>query len=524
MKRRILFLGILCLLVLGCVHTTCTVNAKKTEKTSETTKTKQKKKNGWVISGKKYKYKIKGEYVKNKIIKIKKKYYYFNKKGICKTGWIRYKNHKYFFDKKKRYAYTGKTIVGSVYYIFKSNGQMIEEKGLYSYKSKYYYIGDKGSLKTGWILVDDSYRFFSLENGKMYTGKKIIDNETYYFNDDGTPYHGVYKAGSYKYFCNSRGQLLKSTLIDYDGKTYWADEKGHFVTGLYTISGEKYYFDENCEMVTGFLRLGKNILFFNNQGVLSINQRITIDGSVYHSDERGYIRRNCWYGDKFLDYSGKENESSVSYSENDESNLNNDLLDSLGLENCTKVMVVAHPDDECLWGGGHLSEGGYFVLCITNGGNSIRNKEFYNAIKESGNVGFMLTYPDTIGGVRSDWSKEANQIACDLDVLFKYKKWGQVVTHNPSGEYGHIQHRMCSSIVSQVYYKNYWSDNLCYFGIHYSKAQLSGVANRLERLPDAALEKKMKLLSLYTSQSNGAIADHSYLAAYENWVDSMDWK
>ena len=31
-------------------------------------------------------------------------------------------------------------------------------------------------------------------------------------------------------------------------------------------------------------------------------------------------------------------------------------LDSLQLEDCTKLMVVAHPDDETLWGGAHLLE------------------------------------------------------------------------------------------------------------------------------------------------------------------------
>ncbi len=36
------------------------------------------------------------------------------------------------------------------------------------------------------------------------------------------------------------------------------------------------------------------------------------------------------------------------------------------------LMIVAHPDDETIWGGSHLINGNYTVLCITNGNNKKR--------------------------------------------------------------------------------------------------------------------------------------------------------
>lgn len=36
------------------------------------------------------------------------------------------------------------------------------------------------------------------------------------------------------------------------------------------------------------------------------------------------------------------------------------------------LMIVAHPDDETIWGGSHLTHGNYTVLCITNGNNKKR--------------------------------------------------------------------------------------------------------------------------------------------------------
>ena len=41
-----------------------------------------------------------------------------------------------------------------------------------------------------------------------------------------------------------------------------------------------------------------------------------------------------------------------------------------------KLMIVAHPDDELLWGGGHLIEGEYLVVCMTHGWNPKRRTAF----------------------------------------------------------------------------------------------------------------------------------------------------
>ena len=37
-----------------------------------------------------------------------------------------------------------------------------------------------------------------------------------------------------------------------------------------------------------------------------------------------------------------------------------------------KLMIVAHPDDDVIWGGAHLMDGDYYVVCITNGKQSLK--------------------------------------------------------------------------------------------------------------------------------------------------------
>ena len=46
------------------------------------------------------------------------------------------------------------------------------------------------------------------------------------------------------------------------------------------------------------------------------------------------------------------------------------------LSGVNKLMVVAHPDDELLWGGLHLIDDDYLVVCITCGPNKVRVNEF----------------------------------------------------------------------------------------------------------------------------------------------------
>lgn len=261
---------------------------------------------GWVKVGKTYRYRVQSSYVKNRVKKIKGKYYYFDKKGLRKSGWVNYKGHRYYFDKKTGEAYVGKHKIKKNSYIFRKTGRLVVKTGEYRQGNKKYFIG---------------------ETGKVLIGNRKIKGKWYYFDGQG----------------NKEELPTKHTI-----------ESGIITTNLET----------------------------------SQLKRQTLDG--YH------------------------------------------------LQNCNKLMIVAHPDDESLWGGGHLLDKGYFVVCLTNGNNTVRRSEFYAALKEYGCQGIMFSYPDLERGKRSDWSNYSDIIAKDLNILLTYKRWDMIATHNPKGEYGHI--------------------------------------------------------------------------------------
>ena len=78
-------------------------------------------------------------------------------------------------------------------------------------------------------------------------------------------------------------------------------------------------------------------------------------------------------------------------------------LDDLQLEGVNNLMIVAHPDDEFIWGGAHLLTDRWLVVVLTNAGNETRKPEFEAMMKATGDTGLILGYPDKVGGCRSNW-------------------------------------------------------------------------------------------------------------------------
>lgn len=192
-------------------------------------------------------------------------------------------------------------------------------------------------------------------------------------------------------------------------------------------------------------------------------------------------------------------------------------LDSLGLDGFTKLMIVAHPDDETLWGGGHLLEGNWFVVCLTNGYNSKRVTEFTNALSVSGSKFMILNYPDyKVKRIIDDWKYVKKGIGKDIELLLKYKNWKQVATHNLQGEYGHKHHKMTNQIVT-AQARNYNTiDKLYYFGKFYKPNEVP--VSLKPNIENKVLETKMKMIDQYPNQRKSIDALWIQMAPHEHWT------
>lgn len=187
-------------------------------------------------------------------------------------------------------------------------------------------------------------------------------------------------------------------------------------------------------------------------------------------------------------------------------------LADLDLSDINKVMFVAHPDDETIWGGAHLLTDDYLVVCVTCGGNRTRVLEIEKALSYSNDKLVMLGYPDKVLGKRSDWKEYEKSILKDIKEILNYKDWSLVATHNPDGEYGHIHHKMTSLFVTLEYGKR---DNLYYFGKYYTKKDIRYVDFK-SNISDDVFSRKISMLNFYKSQ--GFIDDKfGHMYPYERW-------
>lgn len=181
-----------------------------------------------------------------------------------------------------------------------------------------------------------------------------------------------------------------------------------------------------------------------------------------------------------------------------------------------RLMIVAHPDDETIFGGGHLLQDKYTVVCVTCGKVEYRVKEFEEVMSKTEDDYIMLGYTDreNLTGPISNWYSEYNDIYNSLSEIINGTDWDIIVTHNPDGEYGHIHHIKTSKIVSKIANK----DKLYYFGHWYSDG------NNGPRINDNIYNIKVnELLAIYYRSQGVALNYNHNMFPYENWIQANEW-
>ncbi|MDD3187570.1 MAG: PIG-L family deacetylase [Bacilli bacterium] len=181
-----------------------------------------------------------------------------------------------------------------------------------------------------------------------------------------------------------------------------------------------------------------------------------------------------------------------------------------------KLMIVAHADDEILWGGAHLLSDDYYVVCVSSGDKSNRVKEFTNAMDSTGDKFAMLNFAvyNKKNNVDS-WSNDKEEISVALEEIIKLKKWDLIVTHNPEGEYGNSQHRVINEVVTDLAKEN--NTTLYYFGDYYkdpSKGDIESTAISEELVA----QKKEIIVEDYPSKDYSVLRKHKQMLPYENWT------
>lgn len=137
-------------------------------------------------------------------------YYYKNNKK--QTGWQTVGGKKYYFSTKNGAMLKDVQKIGNTYYLLDKTTGVLKSTytGLYKTGSSTYYF-KSGTIQTGWRDMKEGRRYFSVNSGKMLTGKQKIGNDEYYFNSNGILQIGKFNVDGYTFETDKNGKIKKRT-------------------------------------------------------------------------------------------------------------------------------------------------------------------------------------------------------------------------------------------------------------------------------------------------------------------------
>ena len=201
--------------------------------------------------------------------------------------------------------------------------------------------------------------------------------------------------------------------------------------------------------------------------------------------------------------------------------VNNNILKQSNITQYNNLMIVAHPDDEVLWGGANIYKDKYYIVCITNGYNPIRGTEFKKSLNFTKSGGIILNYTGLQDHKTSNWLEIEKGIIKDLTLIINYKQWKKIVTHGPEGTTGHIHHKKLSNYVTKIAEKYNKFNILYYFEKFYRK---NLVPKNLKMINKTEFDYKLKEIEVYESQKKAINNIWIHFLAYENLISASKRK
>ncbi|PFV07709.1 cell wall-binding protein [Bacillus cereus] len=181
------------------------------------------------------------------------------------------------------------------------NGEVIDSVVNVKFDNKILTFNYDGSIfKTGINKREKIVEYYSLEDGPLYTGWKIIDGKNYYFtNGRNYTFNDYDNIDGKRYYFHEDGSVNKAGFEKIDGKLYHFDNNGVAQTGWQTIDNKYYYFDENGAAKTGWFQVGGGYrpwplaygyLWYcaREDGSLYSDGWFKIGGKDYHFDQWGH--------------------------------------------------------------------------------------------------------------------------------------------------------------------------------------------------------------------------------------------
>jgi len=177
-------------------------------------------------------------------------------------------------------------------------------------------------------------------------------------------------------------------------------------------------------------------------------------------------------------------------------------------------MVVAHADDESLFGGELLSQAGgpWLVVVVAfpeePSEQMVREEELVRATRHSSHVVSVriLGYPEC-----STCAPFHSELYADLAALLAEQAWRRIVTHGFYGEYGHPQHHELAMALAALVG---WQTPLWFFQPKYIRHPADQIMEARRRSMLDAYDSQQHILRLYQNWSFTVVPLQNFNSAH----------
>lgn len=219
--------------------------------------------------------------------------YYIGEDGSTLTGLQTLDGKTYFFSSNGDLTRNARVKIGDSFFIFNQNGELV--------RNAWYTNVSNGTDKKETIFRTD-------DNGKVLSGKQTIDGKDYLLDEEGTILDNIVTYEDQKYLVH-RNEILKNTLKDNikEGKDgypyrilYGTNDKGVLLEGIQKGSdGQLHYFQPEIEAIDKpiwkeidgkqyrLVNSDFSVRYFGPVPIALSNITLQVDGKVYHFDDKG---------------------------------------------------------------------------------------------------------------------------------------------------------------------------------------------------------------------------------------------
>ncbi|MBN1059819.1 cadherin-like beta sandwich domain-containing protein [Clostridium botulinum] len=228
------------------------------------------KPNQWVIVNGRWRYNDSlGESIKDKWFFDTKynNYFYFNKRGNMRTGWLSI-DGEWYYTSINGERQTGWLLEDNEWYYFDYDGIM--KTGWIQYNDKWYFLDSIGAMQTGWICDKGNWYILN-NNGEMINGWITYNNNRYFLKDNGQMAVGWFNNENEWYYFNANGSMKSGEWLFYRNNWYYINYIGTMRTGWLYKDDKYYYLNEDGTMNTATKTIDGYTYNFNRDGSVNFN-------------------------------------------------------------------------------------------------------------------------------------------------------------------------------------------------------------------------------------------------------------